>query len=60
MTQRTGKPLIRFEASLYTMDDSIILRPLHELEDLAGIQAGKMMLVEALFELDALRKQDRY
>jgi AbrB family looped-hinge helix DNA binding protein len=41
-------------------DDSIVLRPLVELEDLAGNQAGKMDFSQALLELDALRKQDRY
>ncbi|MFI5422301.1 MAG: AbrB/MazE/SpoVT family DNA-binding domain-containing protein [Nitrososphaerales archaeon] len=41
-------------------NDSIILRPLLELEDLVGIQAGKMTRAEAFLELDTIRKQDRY
>jgi AbrB family looped-hinge helix DNA binding protein len=41
-------------------DDSIILRPLLELEDLVGIQAGKTTRAEAFLELDTIRKQDRY
>jgi AbrB family looped-hinge helix DNA binding protein len=41
-------------------DNSLIMRPLLELEELAGLYADKMMLFEAQINLDQLRKQDRY
>ena len=41
-------------------DDSLVMRPLLELEELAGSYADKMMLFEAQINLDQMRKQDRY
>ncbi|MDA4111304.1 MAG: AbrB/MazE/SpoVT family DNA-binding domain-containing protein [Thaumarchaeota archaeon] len=41
-------------------DNSITMRLLMDLEELAGIHAGKMTLSEARIELDELRKIDRY
>ena len=52
---REGSKLLISQA-----EDSIVLHPLLELEEMAGIQAGKLSLSEALLELGALRKQDRY
>jgi AbrB family looped-hinge helix DNA binding protein len=41
-------------------DNSLVMRPLLELEELAGVYADKMMLFEAQVNLDQMRKQDRY
>jgi len=38
----------------------IALKPIPRLEDLAGIDAGKMTLAEAFAILDKMRSEDRY
>lgn len=40
--------------------DGIILKPITPLEDLAGIDAGKIKLDEAKRKLDETREEDRY
>jgi AbrB family looped-hinge helix DNA binding protein len=46
---------------LISKEDSLLLiRRLPVIEDLLGIHAGKLTLIELQFELDQMRKQDRY
>jgi AbrB family looped-hinge helix DNA binding protein len=41
-------------------NDAIIMRPVPELEDLAGIHANKVSLEEMRRDLDKMRMEDRY
>lgn len=41
-------------------NDAIIMRPVPELEDLAGIHANKVSLEEMRRDLDKMRTEDRY
>ena len=41
-------------------DDLIIMRPVPDIEDLAGIHSGKITLEEMRKELDRMRSNDRY
>lgn len=40
--------------------DAIIMKPVPDIEDLAGIHSGKIALEEMRKELDRLRSEDRY
>jgi len=40
--------------------DGIIIKPITPIEDLAGIDAGKISLDEMKRKLDEMRRQDRY
>lgn len=40
--------------------DGIIIRPITPIEDLAGIDAGKISVGEMKKKLDDIRRQDRY
>jgi antitoxin PrlF len=40
--------------------DGIIIKPITPLEDLAGIDAGKISVEEMKKKLDDMRRQDRY
>ncbi len=40
--------------------DGTVLKPVTPLEDLAGIDAGKIKLDEAKRRLDEMREEDRY
>jgi AbrB family looped-hinge helix DNA binding protein len=41
-------------------ESSLVFRRLPEIDDLLGIHAGKLFEVELQFELDKMRRQDRY
>ena len=38
----------------------ILMKPITPIEDLAGVDAGKVHLTEMRRKLDAMRQQDRY
>jgi len=40
--------------------DRIIMKPLPDIEDLAGVHSGKITLEEMRRELDRMRSEDRY
>lgn len=40
--------------------EGVLLKPVTPLEDLAGIDAGKISLIDALRIIDKMRIQDRY
>lgn len=40
--------------------DGILIKPITPLEDLAGIDAGKVAIAEMRKRLDAMRAHDRY
>lgn len=40
--------------------DGILIRPITPIEDLAGVDAGKVSLEEMKKKLDGTRRQDRY
>lgn len=52
---REGSKLIVTESQ-----DGVLLKPVTPLEDLAGIDAGKVSLIDALRKIDKMRAQDRY
>ena len=41
-------------------DEGILIKPITPIEDLAGIDAGKMKLHEMRKKLDGIRGRDRY
>ncbi|MCL4518153.1 MAG: AbrB/MazE/SpoVT family DNA-binding domain-containing protein [Thaumarchaeota archaeon] len=41
-------------------DDSVVMKPLPDIEDLAGIHSGKITPEEIRKELDRMRSNDRY
>ena len=46
---------------LVTQNESVLIaRPLPDIDDLLGIHAGRVTPIELQFELDKMRKQDRY
>jgi AbrB family looped-hinge helix DNA binding protein len=40
--------------------DGILIKPITPIEDLAGVDAGKVPLEEMRKKLDVMRRQDRY
>lgn len=41
-------------------ESSLVIKRLPEMDDLLGLHAGKNFYIELQFELDKMRKQDRY